>query len=185
MDKMGLILAGSGGQGVILASVILAEAAVNAGQYVAQSQSYGPEARGGACRGEVLISDQPIGYTKVQTPTCVVALTQKAFDEYCRDLPEECFVLADMDIDTKGSRNGNCILRLPILESARNEIGRPQTANMIAVGCINELLNISNRSQMKRAVAKYIPESLLQVNLRALEYGGALIRSLIRHGACS
>ena len=68
MSKMELRLAGSGGQGVILASVILAEAAVQSGKYTAQSQSYGPEARGGACKAETLISDDPIGFTKVDVP---------------------------------------------------------------------------------------------------------------------
>ena len=72
--------AGSGGQGVILASVILAEAAVIAGLHTVQSQAYGPEARGGACRAETLISETPIGFTKVQHPTFLMALTQKSLD---------------------------------------------------------------------------------------------------------
>ena len=80
MSRMELRLAGSGGQGVILASVILAEAAVQSGKYTAQSQSYGPEARGGACKAETLISDAPIGFTKVQQPSFLMALTQKALD---------------------------------------------------------------------------------------------------------
>ena len=68
MSKTELRLTGSGGQGVILATVILAEAAVLAGKYTAQSQSYGPEARGGSCKAEVLISEEPIAFTKVQNP---------------------------------------------------------------------------------------------------------------------
>ena len=178
MNKIGLILAGSGGQGVILASVILAEAALEAGYYVAQSQSYGPEARGGACRGEVLISNQEIDYTKVQTPTCVLVLTQKAYNEYCRDLPEECFILVDKSIRVIKPGNRNHTLCLPILESAKEVLIKPQTANMIAVGCINELLNISNRSQMKRAVMKHTPTGSVEMNLKALNYGGELIRNL-------
>ena len=69
MNRQELRLAGSGGQGVILASVILAEAALISGRFTAQSQSYGPEARGGSCKAETLISDRPIGFTKVQNPT--------------------------------------------------------------------------------------------------------------------
>ena len=57
MNRMEIRLAGSGGQGVILATIILAEAALEAGKYTAQSQSYGPEARGGSCKAEVLVSD--------------------------------------------------------------------------------------------------------------------------------
>ena len=95
MSNMELRLAGSGGQGVILATVILAEAAILAGKYTAQSQAYGPEARGGSCKAEVLISEEPIGFTKVQKPTFLMVLTQKALDDYGHDLPENCVVLAD------------------------------------------------------------------------------------------
>ena len=95
MSNMELRLAGSGGQGVILATVILAEAAILAGKYTAQSQAYGPEARGGSCKAEVLISEAPIGFTKVQKPTFLMVLTQKALDDYGHDLPENCVVLAD------------------------------------------------------------------------------------------
>ncbi|MBQ2050025.1 MAG: 2-oxoacid:acceptor oxidoreductase family protein, partial [Spirochaetales bacterium] len=82
MNRQELRLAGSGGQGVILATVILAEAAIIAGKHTAQSQAYGPEARGGSCKAETLISDEPIGFTKVQNPTFLMALTQKSLDEY-------------------------------------------------------------------------------------------------------
>lgn len=68
MSKLEIRLAGSGGQGIILATIILAEAAVIAGKNTAQSQSYGPEARGGMCKAEVIISDEPIGFTKVTSP---------------------------------------------------------------------------------------------------------------------
>ena len=80
MNNMELRLAGSGGQGVILATVILAEAAVLAGKHTAQSQAYGHEARGGSCKAEVLISDAPIGFTKVRRPTFLMALTQASLD---------------------------------------------------------------------------------------------------------
>ena len=75
MSKQELRLAGSGGQGVILATVVLAEAALLSGKYTAQSQAYGPEARGGSCKAETLISDSPIGFTKVQNPTFLMVLT--------------------------------------------------------------------------------------------------------------
>ena len=92
-------LAGSGGQGIILASVILAEAAVLSGKEAAQSQSYGPEARGGSCKAEVIVSDRPIGFTKVRKPTFLMALTQDAFDKYYPGVTPECVVLADADMD--------------------------------------------------------------------------------------
>lgn len=84
MSRVELRLVGSGGQGMILSSVILAEAAVLAGKHAAQSQAYGPEARGGACKAEVLISDEPIGFPKVTRPTLLLALTQAALGHLCR-----------------------------------------------------------------------------------------------------
>ena len=80
-------LVGSGGQGVILASVILAEAAVMEGLNAAQSQSYGPEARGGACSAQAVITSGALGFPKVRIPTCLLALTQTSLEKYSKDLP--------------------------------------------------------------------------------------------------
>ena len=76
--RLDLRLSGSGGQGVILATIILAEAALLAGKKAVQSQAYGPEARGGMCKAETIVSDSPIWFTKVQTPNFLLALTQQA-----------------------------------------------------------------------------------------------------------
>ena len=81
-----LRLSGSGGQGVITAAIIFAEAAVSEGKQAVQSQSYGPEARGGASKAEVIISDNPIYHPKVINPDIVLAMTQQAADQYYGDL---------------------------------------------------------------------------------------------------
>ena len=98
MNRMEIRLAGSGGQGVILATIILAEAAIEAGKYTAQSQSYGPEARGGSCKAEILISDDEIGYTKVQNPTFFMALTQDSLEKYARMIDRNCIILVDSSL---------------------------------------------------------------------------------------
>ena len=174
MSRMELRLAGSGGQGVILASVILAEAAVQSGKYTAQSQSYGPEARGGACKAETLISDTPIGFTKVQQPSFLMALTQKALDTYTRVLPEDCQVLVDESITVPESLNGHRIFYLPILRTARETVGRVQTANVLAVGCINELLGITDMETLKKATLLHVPGGTEEINLKALAEGSKL-----------
>jgi len=173
MSKQELRLAGSGGQGVILASVILAEAAVLAGKYAAQSQSYGPEARGGACRAETLISDSPIGFTKVQRPGLLMALTQKALDQYARDLPEGCTLLVDEELAPPEAA-GCAVVRAPILKTARETVGRQQTANIVAVGCINALLKLTDPETLKRAVLMHVPKGTEALNMRALEEGEKL-----------
>ena len=182
MSKMELRLAGSGGQGVILASVILAEAAVQSGKYTAQSQSYGPEARGGACKAETLISDDPIGFTKVQQSTFLMALTQKALDTYTRALPENCLVLVDEGLTVPENLNGHRVLRLPILRTAKETVGRAQTANVLAVGCINALLGITDMETLKKAASLHIPRGTEEINLKALAEGVKLASAVPGEG---
>ena len=182
MNKMELRLGGSGGQGVILASVILAEADVQSGKYTAQSQSYGPEARGGACKAETLISDDPIGFTKVQQPTFLMALTQKALDTYTRALPENCLVLVDEGLTVPENLNGHRVLRLPILRTAKETVGRAQTANVLAVGCINALLGITDMETLKKAASLHIPRGTEEINLKALAEGVKLASAVPGEG---
>ena len=174
MSKMELRLAGSGGQGVILATVILAEAAVLAGKHTAQSQAYGPEARGGSCKAEVLISDAPIGFTKVQQPTFLMVLTQKALEEYGHDLPENCTVLADESLQIPQELNLPHLTRLPILRTAQEKVGKLMTANIVAVGAINALLGLVSPDKLREAVMLHVPKGTEALNERALEAGFAL-----------
>ena len=174
MSKMELRLAGSGGQGVILATVILAEAAVLAGKHTAQSQAYGPEARGGSCKAEVLISDAPIGFTKVQQPTFLMVLTQKALAEYGHDLPENCMVLADESLQIPQELSLPHLTRLPILRTAQEKVGKLMTANIVAVGAINALLGLVSQDKLREAVMLHVPKGTEALNERALEAGLAL-----------
>lgn len=174
MSKMELRLAGSGGQGVILATVILAEAAVLAGKHTAQSQAYGPEARGGSCKAEVLISDAPIGFTKVEKPTFLMVLTQKALEEYARNLPENCLVLADESLQIPQEMNLPHLTQLPILRTAQEKVGKLMTANIVAVGAINALLGLVSPDELREAVMLHVPKGTEALNERALEAGLAL-----------
>ena len=174
MSKMELRLAGSGGQGVILATVILAEAAILAGKYTAQSQAYGPEARGGSCKAEVLISDAPIGFTKVQQPTFLMVLTQKALEEYARNLPENCLVLADESLQIPESPKLAHLVQLPILRTAQEKVGKAMTANIVAVGAINRLLGLVSPEVLHEAVMMHVPKGTESLNARALEAGLSL-----------
>lgn len=174
MSNMELRLAGSGGQGVILATVILAEAAILAGKYTAQSQAYGPEARGGSCKAEVLISEEPIGFTKVQKPTFLMVLTQKALDDYGHDLPENCVVLADESLKIPQELNLPHLTQLPILRTAQEKVGKAMTANIVAVGAINALLGLVSQDVLREAVMLHVPKGTEALNERALEAGLAL-----------
>lgn len=177
MAKMEIRLAGSGGQGIILATVILAEAAIIAGKHTAQSQSYGPEARGGACKAEVIVSDTEIGFTKVQSPTFLMALTQKSLDKYSKNLPKDCLVLIDDGLSVPQNLDGYNVIKLPILSTATEKVGRLMTANIVAVAAINGLLKLVDDESLKTAVFMHIPKGTEALNEKALNEGFKLIEN--------
>lgn len=166
--------AGSGGQGVILCSIILAEAAFLAQKRVAQSQSYGPEARGGLCRAELVVDEREITYPKVIKPDFLLALTQASLDKFGGNTSEDALIMMDkslMEPDDLGSYN---VVALPILSTAAQVVGKPMTANIVAVGAINELLNIAPDEKLIEAVKMHIPQGTEQINLLALSEGKKL-----------
>lgn len=175
MEKLELRLAGSGGQGVILATVILAEAAVLSGKNAAQSQSYGPEARGGSCKAEVIISEERIGFTKVTRPTFLMALTAKALETYGYNLPEDTLVLVDESIEVPEALKGRRIVKLPIIRTAVEKVGKAFTANIVAVGAINSLLHLVSYEELKEAVFMHIPKGTEAINEKALREGVKLV----------
>jgi len=177
MAKMEIRLAGSGGQGIILATVILAEAAIIAGKHTAQSQSYGPEARGGACKAEVIVSDTEIGFTKVQSPTFLMALTQKSLDKYSKNLPKDCLVLIDEGLSVPQNLDGYKVIKLPILSTAAEKVGRLMTANIVAVAAINGLLKLVDDESLRTAVFMHIPKGTEALNEKALNEGFKLIEN--------
>lgn len=175
MSKMEIRLAGTGGQGLITGTIILAEAGLFENKFVAQSQSYGPEARGGMCRGEVIISDEKIGFAKVSHPTFIMALSQQSFDRYCFRVDEECFVLVDDTIEVPADFRRENFMQLPILATAREKVGKMQTVNIVSVGAINEILHLSSFENVKKAVLLHVPKGTEELNLKALEEGAKLV----------
>ena len=176
MSKMEIRLAGTGGQGLITGTIILAEAGIFEDKFVAQSQSYGPEARGGMCKGEVIISDDKIGFTKVTKPTFVMALSQPSFNQYCQNLSEDCFVLVDESIEVPETYSHKNFLKLPILKTAKETVGRSQTVNIVSVGAINQILGLCSMENMEKAVLMHIPKGTEELNLKALREGAKLVK---------
>ena len=166
--------AGSGGQGVILCSIILAEAAFLAGKSVAQSQSYGPEARGGLCRAELVIDEKVITYPKVMQADFLLALTQPSLEKYGTSTSEDALIMIDktlLEPDDLGSYN---VVALPILQTASKVIGKPMTANIVAVGAINEILEIAPQEHLEEAVLMHVPKGTEELNMQALREGAKL-----------
>ena len=162
-------LAGSGGQGLVLAGVILAEAAgIYDGKFVCQTQSYGPEARGGACKAEVVISDAEIDYPKAIRPDVILALNQKSLDAYLGDLKAEGVLLVDADLVQEVPETG--ALSIPFTRLAR-EAGRELVANIVALGALAAITGAVSPEALKAAVLARVPAGSRELNERALEAG--------------
>jgi 2-oxoglutarate ferredoxin oxidoreductase subunit gamma len=167
-------LTGSGGQGLILAGIIIAEGALLDGNEAIQTQSYGPEARGGASKAEVLISTTTIDFPKVEKPDILLALTQLACDQYGRDIKTTGTLIVDESIDLPNDINAARIIRVPILRTAADVLGKPIVANIIAIGCIAELTKCVTRESIEKAVMARVPKGTEALNQRALEEGYSL-----------
>jgi 2-oxoglutarate ferredoxin oxidoreductase subunit gamma len=144
-------MAGSGGQGIILAGIILAEAAILDGKHVAQSQSYGPETRGGSSISEVILSDKEIDYPRVLKLDLLVALTQEACDRNVPDVKTEGLVVVDSDL-VHGVLWGK-VASIPFWEIAR-EVGEERAINMAALGAIGSLCPMVSRRSLLKVLAK-------------------------------
>ncbi len=167
-----ICLSGSGGQGLILAGIILAEAAgIYDGFEVAQTQSYGPEARGGASRSEVIISNEKIDYPKIIKSDILLALTQKACDKYIQNLKENGILLVDSTNIVKIPSFSGKIYQHSITEDAIKILGNQLVANIISLGIIVQLTAIVSRDAIEKAVESRIPERIKELNKRALEHG--------------
>jgi len=176
--KINIRLAGSGGQGIILATVILADAAVMADRNAAQSQSYGPEARGGSCKAEVIVSDEDIGFTKIKYPDFFMALTEDALNKYKDSISEQCDVLIDESMEFDSAIKCRKLIKLPILRIAKEEVGKAMTANIVAVACINHILDLVDSETLKEAVVAHIPKGTEQLNYKALAAGEKLAAAI-------
>ena len=173
-------LSGEGGQGLVLAGKILAEAAaIYDDKNATQSQSYGPEARGGASRSEVIISDEDIDYPKAINIDLLLALTQEACNRYSKDLKENGILLVDSD-SVKDCPKGNYKrYSVPIIETARSQIGRVVVANIVSLGIIVELTKIVSMEAIESAILARVPKGTEKINLQALKVGAEMGKQLI------
>ncbi len=164
-------LAGSGGQGIITAGVILAEAAVLAGLNAVQTQSYGPESRGGASRAEVVLSEGEIDYPKTTRADVLLAMTSEACGKYASRLREGGLLLADED-EVEGVPEGDYrVVRAPINRTAREELKREIVANIVALGVLVAVTEAVPLEALEQAVLARVPRGTEELNRRALALG--------------
>jgi 2-oxoglutarate ferredoxin oxidoreductase subunit gamma len=173
MDKRTEIrLAGEGGQGMILAGIILAEAAaIYDGKQATQTQSYGPEARGGASRSEVVISDDEIDHPEVLSADVVVALSQEAYKKFAKTIHAGGLLIVDEDrvavsVDFAG-------VKVPVARIAQETTGKTITANTVALGLLVGLTGVVSRDALEKAVLARAPKGTEEINRKALQAGFA------------
>jgi 2-oxoglutarate ferredoxin oxidoreductase subunit gamma len=166
---------GSGGQGVILMGVILAMAAARDHRYVVQTQSYGPEARGGYSRSDVIISDSPIDYPELQGIDLLVVLSQAAADHYVSSLrPDGVFVYDSERVSCPPPFKGK-VFGIPFGALALAETGREQVANVLTLGAVAGLTGVVSTSSLRKAVLDVVPKDTREINEKALARGLALV----------
>jgi len=163
-------LSGSGGQGLILMGIILAEAiGIYDGKYVAQTQSYGPEARGGSSKSEVIVSDEEIDYPKAIRLDLLLAMNQKSCDEFYPDLKPEGMLIVDSTFVTQIPTPK--AFQIPFTRLAREKFGREVVANIIALGALSQLTPIVSAKATESAVLARVPKGTEKLNRDALRAG--------------
>jgi 2-oxoglutarate ferredoxin oxidoreductase subunit gamma len=172
MERRRIIFSGSGGQGVITAAIIVAEAAVlYEGLNAVQSQSYGPEARGGASRSDVIISDTDIRFPKVIQPNILVCLAQEAYDKFSGLIRPGGLLLTDNHYVRQRNKVDAKQVGLDLYRSAIETIGSPIVFNICMIGAFAQLTQLVKKESIMKVLKVRIPSGTLDLNRQALELG--------------
>ena len=165
---------GFGGQGVILAGLILGHAGIADGKWVASSSTYGPSARGGACRADVVLSDEPIVVPQVMQIDVLVALSQQGYAKYLGEVKEAAgLVIYDAEVLPKEKEDLKQI-QIPATKAAVDDLGNAIVANMVILGSMVEMTGLVGKEALLRAARERVPERFRDLNARAVEIGFAL-----------
>jgi 2-oxoglutarate ferredoxin oxidoreductase subunit gamma len=163
---------GSGGQGILLAAAIIAEGAAALGKHVVQTQSYGPEARGGASKAEVIIADEDIDYPEVLTPDIALCLSQAAYLKYASDTRPGGLLIYDSGLVQPDDAAADRRLRgLPFTQAAADEFKKTVVANIVALGALVEFSGLLPAEAVEQAVVSRVPERFRELNAEAFRLG--------------
>jgi len=171
MSRIEIRLSGFGGQGIILAGFIVGQAAsIYDGKNATFTQAYGPEARGGACSAQVVITDESGAYPYVSNPSVVVAMSQEAYDKYAAQVDDGVQVIIDEDLVKPGKSKERMVLIVPATRIAQ-ELGRSAVANIVMLGFLAALTDITSIEAMKKSVLNSVPKGTEELNTKAFERG--------------
>lgn len=168
-------LSGTGGQGIIRGAMLLAQAALYDGSNAVQSQVYGPESRGGATKGEVVIAPDTIYYPKVIFPNLTLCMSPEAYKKFGRDVAPGGFLIVDSSVATGEVPEGAILYHLPMVETAREGIGNEMSANIVALGAMVAATGIVTEESIKEAIGESFKGKVLEANMAAFELGKKLV----------
>jgi 2-oxoglutarate ferredoxin oxidoreductase subunit gamma len=164
--------AGFGGQGIIKSGIIVAAAAsIHAGKNSVQTQSYGPESRGGACKSEVVISEKEIDFPKLVQPDILVVMSQAAYNDYADDIKQGGTLILDPNmIPTQKDLGKVKIFKVPATKMA-DQLGRRIVANIVMIGAFVAITKLLDENAVKESIKENIPKGTEELNLAAFEKG--------------
>jgi 2-oxoglutarate ferredoxin oxidoreductase subunit gamma len=169
-ERYEIRFSGSGGQGIITAAVVMADGVGRFdNKHVCQTQSYGPEARGGKSKAEVIISESPIDYPKALGVDMLLAMTQSACDTYFFDLKTDGLLIVDSELVTQLPTSRS--VSIPFTQIAREETGKEFVANMVALGAVGYLSGKVSMRALKEALLSRVPKGTEDINAKALNAG--------------
>jgi 2-oxoglutarate ferredoxin oxidoreductase subunit gamma len=176
MSRREVRLSGFGGQGIVLAGSILGKAAaIYDGKHATFTQSYGPEARGGACAAEVVIDDRPVHYPHIVDPELLVVMSQGAYNRYMPTFRPDGLLIIDTDLVELDEQVGDRrVLAIPATRIAE-QVGRTVVANIVMLGFVAAVTDLVSVEAMRQAALTSIPRKTIELNTNAfragLEYG--------------
>jgi 2-oxoglutarate ferredoxin oxidoreductase subunit gamma len=170
-------LSGFGGQGVVLAGLLLGQAGVYDGKHVSGSNSYGAQARGSGCKAEIVFSDGPVDFPHLTTADILIAMSQGAYNIYSGDVREESgLILYDQSLMTPKETLNVKHLGIPATDVSVKRLKNKQAANIVFLGALIEATGIVSPIAIRKAISMHVSERFRPLNLKALRTGMELGR---------
>ncbi len=172
METLRVKIAGFGGQGIILSAYIIGKAAsLFDDKKASMTQTYGPEARGGACSSQVVISDQEIDYPLVNSADILITMSQEAYDIFLPILRKNGILLYDTDLVTQFRSHADFVVKAIPATRLAEEMGKKIVANIVMLGFATAQAGIASPEAMAESIRQSVPKKFIDLNIKAFETG--------------
>ena len=172
MPELRVKISGFGGQGIILSSFIVGKAAsIFDGKYASMTQAYGPEARGGACSSQVVISEEEVDYPLVDVADVLVAMSQEGYDKFLPILKKNGILLYDSDLVKELQSHEGIVAKAMPATRLAEEMGKKIVANIVMLGFVAAQTSIASYDAMKNAIRESVPAKFADLNMKAFQIG--------------